>query len=180
MLFRSAARSTNARFGFIQSIIHKNYFISLALIYQNYCSSPYRTYSYLDTRTDKTYVSLSFWTTINPIFTTLYHQFYIDKIKIVPKDLSLLTPLAFAHWVMQDGSLGTSKGLYLCTDAFTSADVQRLASYLADTYQIHVTTPKAPGKKKALRIYVLVRSMPSICTLLVPHMHSSMLYKLGI
>lgn len=26
-----------------------------------------------------------------------YRNFYIDKVKIVPQDLSLLTPLALAH-----------------------------------------------------------------------------------
>jgi len=53
-------RSVNARFGFIQSEIHAPYFLTFYSIFSEYCSSPYRTYSYLDIRTDKTYVSFSF------------------------------------------------------------------------------------------------------------------------
>lgn len=77
---------------------------------QNFCSSNFRTYSYLDQRTGNTYTSLNFWTKSLPIFTEFYNQFYINKEKIVPIDLSLLTPLALAHWIMQDGAKGTSGG----------------------------------------------------------------------
>jgi LAGLIDADG DNA endonuclease family len=58
-----------------------------------------------------------------------YLSFYLSqpsregkkKVKTVPLDLSLLTPLALAHLVMQDGARGSSKGLYLCTFAFAAA-----------------------------------------------------------
>ena len=53
---------------------------------------------------------------------------------------------------MQDGAKATSGGLYLCTDGFSPADTVRLSSYLASTFGLNVTTPKAPGTKGALRI----------------------------
>lgn len=59
----------------------------------------------------------------------------------MPTDLSLLTPLALAHWIMQDGGKSSSGGLYLCTDLFNPEDIIRLAKYLQDTYQLKVTTP---------------------------------------
>ncbi len=40
------------------------------------------------------------------MLTELYHLFYFNKVKRVPSDLSLLTPLALAHLIMQDGSRG--------------------------------------------------------------------------
>lgn len=96
-----------------------------------------------------------------------YYSFYLNfffkiknkKVKIVPLDLSLLTPLALAHWVMQDGSRGTSKGLYLCTDSFTSDDVKRLSQYLINKYDIKCSIHKA-GKN--YRIYILVQSIETI------------------
>ena len=42
---------------------------------------------------------------INPIFTEFYNKFYINKVKSVP---TYLTPLALAHWIMQDGAKGSS------------------------------------------------------------------------
>jgi hypothetical protein len=74
-------------------------------------------------------------------------------------DLSLLTPLAFAHWIMQDGSF-SSGGLILCTDSFSNADVQRLAAYLSS--------------KGRLRIFISSKSMASLRAIVLPHMHPSM------
>jgi len=48
--------------------------------------------------------------------------------------------------VMQDGSRGSSKGLYLCTDSFTHDDVKRLSQYLINKYDIKCSIHKA-GKK---------------------------------
>lgn len=48
-----SVRSLNARFGFIQSIIHEHYFLHLYNILSGYCASIYRTNSYLDARTGK-------------------------------------------------------------------------------------------------------------------------------
>jgi hypothetical protein len=81
---------------------------------------------------------------------------------------------------MQDGGKSSSGGLYLCTDLFNPEDTIRLAKYLQDTYQLKVTTPKAPGTNGTLRIYIKVSSMGLIRSLVINHMHPSMLYKLGI
>lgn len=81
---------------------------------------------------------------------------------------------------MQDGAKATSGGLYLCTDGFSPADTVRLSSYLASTFGLNVTTPKAPGTKGALRIYVKVSSMDSLRKLVLVHMHPTMLYKLHL
>jgi hypothetical protein len=37
---------------------------------------------------------------------------------------------------MQDGSRGTSKGLYICTDSFTHTDVKLLVDYISNRYKI--------------------------------------------
>lgn len=81
---------------------------------------------------------------------------------------------------MQDGAKARYGGMYLCTDGFTPADVLRLAQYLRTQYNLEVTTPKAPGGKGALRIYVLRSSMETVRQLVLPHMHPSMLYKLSL
>ena len=55
-----------------------------------------------------------------------------------------------------------------------------MALFLEQKYSLKVTTPKAPGKKGALRIYVTVKSMNILRPLIIGHMHPSMLYKLGL
>lgn len=172
-----APRSVNARFGFIQAEFKKDYFLSVSSSLSAVCSGKYREYSYRDKRTGKIYKSLSFWSRALPILTEFYPKFYEGKVKIVPLDLSLLTPVALAHWVMQDGSRGTSKGLYICTDGFTHADVQRLTLYLIHRYNLNCSIHKAAGN---LRIYILAKSLETVKNLILPYMHKSMLYKLGV
>ena len=167
--------------GFTQSNIHKSYFFFMLKIFKN--SSlviSYQEYKYLDSRTNKEYIRYSFWTWALPIITEFYNLFYLNKVKIVPQDLSLLTPLALAHWIMQDGSFSSSWGIYLCTDAFLPNDTNRLANFLSTKYNFKCTTPKAPGKTGALRIYISATSLELLRTLVQPYMEASMIYKLGL
>lgn len=142
----------------------------------------YSTYSYSNKRTGNTYISLRVWTRALPLFTEFYYLFYINKVKSIPDNLSLLTPLALAHWIMQDGAKGSSRGLFICTDLYTPEETKRLANKIAILFQekLNITTPKAPGNRGALRIYIRVSSMNLLRLHLKPHMHPSMLYKLGI
>jgi hypothetical protein len=78
---------------------------------------------------------------------------------------------------MQDGSRGTCRGLYICTDSFLFTDVQRLSNYLTETYNIRCSIHKAGSNH---RIYILAKSVQTVRELELVHMHSSMLYKLGI
>lgn len=172
-------RSINARFGFTQGDKNKEYFLFIFNNLSKLCSVKYREQTYLDVRTGKKYKSLNFWTKSLPILTELYNIFYLNNIKIVPndKELSLLSPIALAHWIMQEGSRGTSKGLYICTDSYTQTDVKRLVDYISKRYKISCSIHKSHGK---YRIYILAKSVPILRDIIIPYMHQSMLYKLGI
>jgi len=78
---------------------------------------------------------------------------------------------------MQDGSKGTCKGLYLCTDSFRFNEVQRLSQYLNIKYNIKCSIHKAG---KFYRIYILAKSVETVKLLIMPFMHYSMNYKLGL
>lgn len=81
---------------------------------------------------------------------------------------------------MQEGAKATSGGLYICTDLFEAEYTIKLSKYLTETFYLKVTTPKAPGKTGALRIYIQVSSMEHLKSLVSDHMHPSMNYKLGL
>jgi hypothetical protein len=78
---------------------------------------------------------------------------------------------------MQDGSRGSSKGLYICTDSFIFDDVQRLSQHLSNKYYIKCSIHKSGGN---YRIYILAKSLDTIKTIILPFMHKSMNYKLGV
>ena len=90
-------RGLNARFGFTQSLDKKDYFLSMLNSLSEICSGKYREISYLDKRTGKTYTNLNFWSKSLPVLNEFYSNFYAGKVKIVPIDLSLLSPIALAH-----------------------------------------------------------------------------------
>ena len=170
-------RGLNARFGFTQSLDKKDYFLSLLNSLSEICSGKYREISYLDKRTGKTYTNLNFWSKSLPMLNEFYSNFYAGKVKIVPIDLNLLTPLALAHWIMQDGLRGSSKGLYLCTDSFTFTDVQRLSQYVSNRFDIKCSIHKSGGN---YRIYILAKSVETVKIHILPFMHNTMTYKLGV
>jgi len=172
------APAINARFGFIQSEKNKDYFLFLLNELTLLGTIKYREYSYTDIRKGKIYKSLNFWTKSSPLLTEFYNIFYINKVKVVPNkfELSLLSPVALAHWIMQDGSRGTSKGLYICTDSFTQTEVKLLVDYITNRYKISCSIHKSKGR---YRIYILAKSVPLVREIVLPHMHQSMLYKLG-
>src|SRR5687767_4992361 len=88
---------------------------------------------------------------------------------------NLLTPPALAHWIMGDG--GKSKdGLKFCTDSFTIQDVVLLMNVLIIRYGLKCSLQfQSPNY---YRIYIKTKSMPLLRSIVLPHMHSSMLYKI--
>ena len=98
-------RAINGRFKIIQSTKHKDYFLMLFEIFSQFCSTPPRSYTYLDSRTFRNYSSLTLRTRSLPLFTEYYKLFYLNGVKVIHNIIGdLLTPLGLAHWIMQDGS----------------------------------------------------------------------------
>lgn len=71
-------------------------------------------------------------------------------------DLSLLTPLALAHWISQKGLSGRWSGLYIITDGYEFTDIKRLTVYLTQSYNIKCSIQKSGGN---FRIYILAKSV---------------------
>jgi hypothetical protein len=76
---------------------------------------------------------------------------------------------------MDDGQYVKNGGLTLCTDNFTSEEVQRLKLILESKYGLICTLHK---KNNNQRIYLSGKSMPVLLNLVRPYMHTSFMYKL--
>lgn len=172
----SHSRSKNARLGFKQGMTNSPYFWFVFTILSPYCSSyPQLTSS---VRNNKRSFGLQLQTRSLLCFTELYLLFYVKGVKIIPTDIyNLLTLIALAHWIMGDG-LKTDKGLRISTDSFTIKDVVKLMNVLMIRYELectlHFHRPTHP------RIYIRTKSMPLLQSIVLPHMHSSMLYKIHL
>ena len=107
----------------------------------------------------------------------IYDLFYINQIKIVPSVLGqFLTPLALAIWIMADGSK-VSGGLKLCTNSFSFADCNFLATLLYKNFNLKASVQSASAKDQ-YHIYIWKESMPLLRDIVGPYVHSSMKYKI--
>jgi LAGLIDADG DNA endonuclease family len=171
-------RNVNVRFCLTQSESNYEYFIHLWGIITQVSPCSYNSYSYSDKRTKKIYVQYTLKTRVNSIYTKYYSFFYLNKKKIVPENLNLLTPLALAHWISQDGTKSTTGGFYFCTDNFDKMECIRISNYLNDKYKFNSSLHNT--SKGRWRIYIKSKSFVDLRNLVLPYMHESMLYKITL
>ena len=162
----------NARLGIKQTLINSSYLLSVFFKLSHYCPS----YPRITRTTVKgiKHSALQINTRAMPCITELYHLFYENGIKIVPKDLyNLLTPEALAHWIAGDGTRGTS-GIYLQTQSFTIKENVFIMNVLMIKFNIKCSIHM---QRNQPTIYISSKSMPIIRNLVSPYLHSSMRYK---
>ena len=78
---------------------------------------------------------------------------------------------------MGDGS-ALAQGLKICTDSYSIKDVVRLMNVLIIKYRLECRL--RTHRKNQYRIYIRQSSMHLLQDIVAAHMHSSMLYKLGL
>lgn len=118
-------------------------------------------------------VAYRFFTKQHPELTELYHQFYKDNKKIIPKDL-MLDPVILAIWYMDDGSKCRNHDIYLNTQQFSMNDQNILLHQLRDL-GIHARLNK---DKQYYRIRILKESIQKFMEIIFPYIIESMQYKL--
>ena len=159
-----------------QSLAKLAYVYFVFSFLNHYCQSyPKLSVSY---RLGKPSHTLRIATRSMPCITELYNNFYLNKIKIIkPLIYFDLTPIALAHWIIGDGSY-TGKGLLLCTDSFKIKEVVLLMNVLMIRYNINCTI--LYHSKKYPRIYISKKQIIPLQKIVLPFMHKSMFYKLGL
>lgn len=169
--------STNAFLEFAQSFEKFDYVFFVFNILGHYCNKMPKFRSMKKTNSPTTH-SLRFTTRSLPCFTEIYHLFYVNGVKIVPLDIyNLLTPIALAHFIMGDGAR-SGNGLLLCTDSFSLKDIIRIMNVLIIKFDLECTL--RTNQHGYFRIAIKTKSMIKLRAIVLPHMHPSMYYKLGI
>ena len=129
-------------------------------------------------RFGKSILNLEILTRSMLCITELYNKFYLNKVKVIkPSIYNDLTSVGLAHWIMGDGTFNGIT-LLLCTDSYTIKEVVLLINVLIIKYDIHCTIRYY--NQRYPRIYILKKYLPKIRQIVLPYMHLSMLYKLGI
>jgi hypothetical protein len=170
---------TNARLRFEQGSLHEAYIMHLYELFKGYCSSaPKKADRNPDSRTDKVYTRISFNTYSLPCFNYYYDLFYVNGIKRIPLNIGeLLTPLGLAYWAMEDGSKSRNN-FYLNTDSCNLNEVELLIKVLKENFDLNCSYHIK--RKDQYRIYINIDSMDKFRSIVTPHFHDSMMYKLTV
>lgn len=173
----------NARFRFKQSTIHEDYLRLLYSIFYLFCGSgPKINHAKPHPKTGKVYSSIEFTTYRLPCLTELYNLFYINNVKVIPRNIAdLLTPIGLAYWIADDGSWNApGRYVVLCTDSFTLGEVELLITALNTKFLFNCYKVKNGNKKGTqYRIVIPAVSVPRLRELIADDMPCMMKYKLG-
>lgn len=116
-------------------------------------------------------------------FYWIYEGFYNNsekRRKIIPEWIKdYLSPRALAIWIMDDGTYLKNKGLRFSTNSFTLSEVKYLGSILESKYGLSFTLHKT-GVVNQYALYIPKKNMPLLIEIVKPHIHPTMLYKLGL
>jgi hypothetical protein len=80
---------------------------------------------------------------------------------------------------MDDGTYIKDRGLRFCTNSFTLEEVKFLGSILESKYKLSFTIHKT-GVVNQYGLYLPKKNMKSLIKIVIPYIHSTMLYKLGL
>lgn len=167
--------NANPRVGLKQSI--KNSEFLWHTWFQLICYMGNIPYIVSNFKRGKLFYSWQFETRSLPCLIYLHQQFIKEGKKIVPEDIyELLDEVAIAFWIMGDGAK-RNKGVTICTDNFSFKEVCTLIHVLNRKYNLECSIHNEKGKP---RIYIFPNSMPKLRELILPHLHTSMYYKLSI
>jgi len=123
-----------------------------------------------------------------PELTELHSQWYywdtdLNKyVKTVPSNIEqLLTEHGLAIWIMDDGC-AAGKGVTLCTECFTDAEIKLLKSVLESKFKLEVSQQRRVTSTGIVssRLYISSASREQLHSLVLPYFIPSMLYKLNI
>ena len=171
--------SGGVRFRFKQSAEHQEYIFWLFDFFRTrgYCSNnlPVKVVS-SQKFGDKFHDCYRFNTYAFSSLLDLYKLFYNSKKKVIPNNIEeLLTPLALAIWIMDDGTF-KSPGLRIATNCFTKQEVELLVKALENKFNIKSSLQKNNAN---YQLYIKAESMPLLKKLVLPYVVPSMHYKLG-
>lgn len=170
------------RFRFKQSIIHKEYlfFLHKKILDLGYTNNilPYLVKQNLN---NKIFESYCFNTYSFTSLLWLYKIFYKNKKKIIPSEkyiYDLLTPLAIAIWIQDDGTWHYSS-VRIATYNFKLNEIEILKSVLYKKFKIKSSIHHF-SKSNQYQLYIKKESIDLLRSLISSFFHKSMLYKLGI
>jgi hypothetical protein len=174
-----AKLSHNGRLRFDQTFpSHGPYLMTLFSHFYNLSGKgPRVIFRKADKRTGKFYYQMQFKTLNYPCFNYYHDLFYKEGKKVIPFNIDeLLTARSLAYWIMDDGSKPSKYQTILHTRAYKYEEVLLLTKALEVKFKLKTKLyEKIPGQWV---IIIPLNQDTSLKNIVIPYMHSSMLYKI--
>lgn len=167
-----------------QSIIHKDYLFWLySFFYTNgYCSNlepRMYTRKLKHKGREVVYYGYEFNTFTFRSFNWIHDMFYRKGKKVIkPIIENYMTPLCLAIWISDDGCW-VKPGVRIAANCFTYSEVELLVKILKNKFNLDCTIQLLKPSQN-YSIYIKGSSIPNLRQIVLPHMHPSMKYKLGL
>jgi hypothetical protein len=112
-------------------------------------------------------------------FNWIHEMFYSKGKKVIkPRIENYMTPLCLAIWISDDGCWA-KPGVRIAVNCFTLAEVELLVKILKDKFNLDCTIQLLKASNN-YSIYIKSSSIFTLRELLLPYIHPSMKYKLGL
>jgi hypothetical protein len=179
--------TSNVRLSVTMSMNSYPYIFHLYNLFEPYIDTDLKTLDIKSSNSvepDKKYTTVRFKTISMPQLLYYYNIFYKKNIinnkfeKIVPMELkNNFNAITLAHLIMGDGNyLNTRNIIRIYTNSYTEKDVRLLSNIIIDNLGIDT---KVIFDRKDQYI-IVIENISHTRDLMLPYMHPSMLYKLGI
>lgn len=146
-------------------------------------TEPKISYRYQHDTKEKYEKSWWFRTIRHPLLTEICYRFYkinghcVGK-KIIPRDIhDILTPMALAVWIMDDGSYNGKK-IDISTYAFTLSEIHLLQKCIEKRYGVEMKYYR--DRNKGYRLYCNQKETAKLVNIINPYVIDSMKYKIGL
>lgn len=180
---RRYSSTANTRLVFCQGKNNEQYIIHLYELFKEFVSQKmwYSMVGREDEVGNKPRLQIKFATLSLPCFNYYYELFYRNKKKIIPIEIGeLLTYVSLAYWLMDDGSYKANGGRHLSTEGYKEEEVKLLVIAMRKNFGIDPSIHVKNKDKGQNVIYIKKADVMRIKSKLIPYMHYSMLYKIGL
>lgn len=126
---------------------------------------------------------LPYFTYLDSIWYRYCHETGNRKKILPPRDYfdKYFTAASLAHWIMGDGYWAkTNKTIILCTESFTQQEIEFLIDFLQTRFNLIASKQIRVNQGWRIRFSAKGENITRLRSLIEPHMHSEMLYKLNI
>jgi LAGLIDADG DNA endonuclease family len=182
-LYKSSPNA-NTRFEMSFGEKYKDFAYHIGDLFKDYMNNPIKPLTIKGIKKD--YINYRLKTKSLPLFNLYYDMFYkldIEKnkhIKIVPTNITkFMNPEVLAYLIQGDGNFDKGrKRVRIYTNSYKKSEVENLA--LAIKTKLNIKVSVLYDRKDQWILTIGANNLELLRNIIYPHLHSSMLYRVGL